>query len=161
MPLQRRLKLMTFGEDTMGSDTAVKVAFASSDRRHVDQHFGAAECFVIHAVDPTRSSVVEIIQFGPLSMDGNEDKLAAKIAALDGCVAVYCQAVGASAVNQLRSAGVQPMKVPPGAQLSELIKALQADLGAGPSAWLARAIESQRPQDGSRFDAMEAEGWSE
>lgn len=161
MTMNRRLKIITFGVDAMGSDTAVKVAFASSDRRYVDQHFGAAECFVVHAVDPRQSSVVEVIQFGPLSMDGNEDKLAAKIAALDGCVAVYCQAVGASAVNQLRAAGIQPMKVPPGIRVSELIGALQTELSAGPSAWLARAIEGQRHQDGARFDAMEAEGWSE
>lgn len=145
----------------MGLEPAVKVAFASSDRRYVDQHFGAAECFVVHAVDPRQSTLVEVVQFGPLSRDGNEDKLAAKIAALEGCVAVYCQAVGASAVNQLRAAGVQPMKVSPGARIAELIDALQGELRAGPSAWLARAIEGRQPQDGGRFDVMEAEGWRE
>lgn len=145
----------------MGSETAVKVAFASSDMRQVDQHFGAAESFAIYAVGQDRATLVEAIQFGQLDMDGNEDKLAAKIAALDGCVAVYCQAVGASAVNQLRAKGVQPIKVSPAAAVSDLIQALQCELREGPSAWLARALEARQPASAARFDAMESEGWSE
>jgi nitrogen fixation protein NifX len=161
MTLERRLKILRFEGDSTGPETPLRVAFASSDRRHVDQHFGAAESFVVHGVGPAHSSVIEVIQFGPLRMDGNEDKLAAKIAALEGCLAVYCQAVGASAVNQLRAAGIQPVKVSPGAAIPELIEGLQEDLRVGPSAWLARALEGRRPRHGDRFDLMEAEGWSE
>jgi nitrogen fixation protein NifX len=161
MTIERRLKVLTCGADAMQTDTAVRVAFATGDMRHVDQHFGAAESFAVYAVDPERSTLIEATQFGALAMDGNEDKLAAKIAALDGCIAVYSQAVGASAINQLRAQGIQPVKVAPGAPVTELIAALQAELKAGPSAWLAWAIEQHQPRDGRRFDDMEAEGWSE
>jgi nitrogen fixation protein NifX len=161
MTIERRLRVLNCGEDAMQTDTAVRVAFATSDMRHVDQHFGAAESFAIYAVDPQRSSLVEAVEFGALAMDGNEDKLAAKITALAGCIAVYCQAVGASAINQLLAQGVQPVKVGPGTPVTELIAALQGELRAGPSAWLARAIEQQQPRDGRRFDAMEADGWGE
>ncbi len=161
MTLERRLKVMNFGADTMGSETAVRVAFATGDMRHVDQHFGAAESFAIYAIDPERSRLEEVTQFGRLDMDGNEDKLSAKIAALAGCIAVYCQAVGASAVNQLRAQGVQPIKVTAGTPIADLIGALQEELRAGPSAWLARALEARQPRDGQRFDAMESDGWSE
>jgi nitrogen fixation protein NifX len=161
MTVQRRLKVVTSGADAMGIEQAIKVAFASSDMRHVDQHFGAAEAFVVHAVDREQASLLEVVQFGRLDMDGNEDKLAAKIAALDGCVAVYCQAVGASAVNQLRAKDIHPVKVPPGTEVAGLIDSLQCELREGPSAWLARAILAQRPQSAERFDAMESEGWSE
>jgi nitrogen fixation protein NifX len=145
----------------MAVDSAVRVAFASTDMRHVDQHFGAAEAFAIYTVDPERHAMAELIQFGEVSMDGNEDKLSAKIAALCGCAAVYCQAVGASAVNQLRAAGIQPIKVSAGTPVAELVAGLQEELRAGPSTWLARAIEGRGSRDGGRFDAMEAEGWSE
>lgn len=161
MTVERRLKVMNFGADAMGSETAVKVAFATGDMRHVDQHFGAAESFAIYAIDPQRSSLLEVTQFGRLAMDGAEDKLAAKIAALADCIAVYCQAVGASAVNQLRAKGVQPIKVAAGTPVADLIAALQEELRAGPSAWLARALEARQPRDGQRFDTMESEGWSE
>lgn len=161
MTIERRLRVLTSGADAMQTNTAVKVAFATSDMRQVDQHFGAAESFAIYAVDPDQASLVEATQFGSLAMDGNEDKLATKIAALAGCIAVYCQAVGASAINQLLAQGIQPVKVGPGTPVTELIVALQEELRAGPSAWLARAIDNQQPKDGRRFDAMEAEGWGE
>lgn len=141
--------------------TAVKVAFATSDLKQVDQHFGAAESFAIYAIDPEQASLIEVVQFGQLDRDGNEDKLAAKIDALKGCIAIYCQAIGASAVNQLRPKGIQPVKVSAGTPLTQAICGLQTEMRDGPSAWLARAIESQQPGHDQRFDAMEAEGWSE
>jgi nitrogen fixation protein NifX len=94
-------------------------------------------------------------------MDGNEDKLGAKIEALDGCIAVYCQAVGASAIGKLRAQGVQPIKVAPETLISSLLQGLKRELQDGPSAWLQRAIDQQNPRSASRFDAMAAEGWDE
>ena len=140
---------------------ALKVAFATSDMKHVDQHFGAAQSFAIYAVDMDQVCMVEASEFGRLDMDGNEDKLAAKIAALDGCVAVYSQAVGASAIGQLKAKGVQPVKVSPGAEISDLLESLQDELRQGPSSWLAKAIAATMPVDPARFDEMEAEGWEE
>jgi nitrogen fixation protein NifX len=91
----------------------------------------------------------------------NEDKLAAKIAVLEECIAVYSQAVGASAINQLKAKGIQPVKVSPGAVISDLLESLQDELRQGSGSWLAKAIVSSQPADPSRFDAMEAEGWEE
>jgi nitrogen fixation protein NifX len=162
MTLQRRLKIVA-DDDTAQNRATVKVAFASADATHVDQHFGAAEGFVIYRVDAQHSVLLEAAQFGRLDMDGNEDKLAAKIDTLADCVAVYCQAVGASAISQLKTRGIQPMKVAPGTPISGLLRALRQELRDGPSAWLARAIERRAPapQRVDRFAAMEAEGWSE
>jgi nitrogen fixation protein NifX len=161
MALQRRLKVLQSGTEDNWMDTAVKVAFASTDLKQVDQHFGAAEAFAIYAVDMERTELLEVVQFGALSMDGNEDKLVSKIAALEGCIAVYAQAVGASAVGQLKSRGIQPVKVTPGAAVCDLLESLQEQLREGPGAWLARAIEAQKPADPGRFHDMEAEGWEE
>ncbi len=141
--------------------TAVKVAFATSDMIQVDQHFGAAESFAVYALDPEWARLVEAVQFGQGALDGNEGKLAAKISALGDCIAVYCQAVGASAVNQLRAKGIQAVKVSSGSEIPGLIEALQEELRAGPSAWLARAIELQKPRNSRRFEDMEQEGWVE
>jgi nitrogen fixation protein NifX len=149
------------GEEAIDMETAVKVAFATGDMKHVDQHFGAAESFAVYALDPERATLVEAVQFGQLDMDGNEDKLPAKIGALDGCIAVYCQAVGGSAINQLRAKGVQAVKVSPGSTIKDLIESLQDELRQGPRAWLARAIEQQKPRGSARFEEMEQEGWLE
>ena len=154
---------MVRGQDTEDNfmATAIKVAFASTDMEHIDQHFGAAESFAIFAVTPDEVQLIEATQFGKLEMDGNEDKLDAKIKVLDGCVAVYSQAVGASAVAKLKAANIQPVKVSAGADIRELLNALQDELRQGPSAWLAQAIKRMQGVTSQRFDAMEAEGWDE
>jgi nitrogen fixation protein NifX len=140
---------------------SLRVAFASSDRVCVDQHFGAASAFAIHAIDADSSALVEVAQFTETAMDGHEGKLAAKIDLLAGCGAVYCQAVGASAVQQLLTKGIQPIKVPEGTSIDVLIGVLQQELRAGPAGWLAKALARDRARDERRFDAMADEGWQE
>ena len=140
---------------------SLRVAFASSDRVFVDQHFGAASAFAIHSVDADSSVLVEVAEFIETAMDGHDGKLAAKIELLAGCAAVYCQAVGASAVQQLLAKGIQPIKVPDGTTIDALIGVLQQELRAGPSGWLAKALARGGPRDADRFAAMEEEGWQE
>jgi nitrogen fixation protein NifX len=159
MAVERRMRVVQDSE--ADTDCSVKVAFATSDMRHVDQHFGAAQSFALYAVDPTQTTLLEATQFGKLAQDGNEDKLAVKIAMLQGCAAVFCQAVGASAVRQLLAGGVQPVKVSEGADIKDLLESLQQQMREGPSAWLAQAIQRQSAPDMTRFDAMESEGWEE
>lgn len=162
MALKRRLKILDCDTDnkTM-EDSALKVAFASTDMKSVNQHFGSAESFVIYAIDPEQTKMLEVAQFGDLAQDGNEDKLIVKMKSLEGCIAVYSQAVGASAVRQLKAIGIQPVKVSAGVEIEDLLESLQEELRSGPGTWLARAIESQRPEDPNKFDEMEAEGWDE
>lgn len=163
MTLERRLKLVKPGDQMPPPQPGPRltVAFASADMRHVDQHFGAAEAFVIHALDADAVEMVEVAQFGRLDMDGNEDKLGAKIEALADCHIVYCQAIGASAIAKLRGAGIQPIKVTPGTSVKGLLRDLQRELRDGPSSWLHRAMALRAPRDADRFDAMAVEGWSE
>jgi nitrogen fixation protein NifX len=141
--------------------TALKVAFASTDMTTVNQHFGSAKAFAVYGVDREHAQLVEVAQFGDLEQDGNEDKLASKIQLLDGCAAVYCQAVGASAIKQLLAAGVQPVKVHEGSQIKDLLADLQTEINAGPSSWLAKAINKQKAVDPDRFNQMVDEGWQE
>ncbi|MES9938995.1 MAG: NifB/NifX family molybdenum-iron cluster-binding protein [Candidatus Thiodiazotropha sp. 6PLUC2] len=161
MSITRRLQLVGCTTEDGWMATALKVAFATSDMKRVDQHFGAAQSFAIYALDQEKVCFVEAVEFGMLDMDGNEDKLVAKINALEGCIAVYSQAVGASAINQLKLKGIQPVKISPGASIASLLEALQQELRDGPGSWLARAIKSTAPVDPSRFDDMEQEGWEE
>ena len=142
--------------------TTLRIAFASSDRKHVDQHFGAALAFAIYAVSAESAHLDEVAVFSPQAMDGNEDKLAPKIALLEGCAAMYCQAVGASAMQQLIARGIHPLKVEQGASISEIVSQLRQELREEPCGWLAKAIlRIQQPRDDKRFDAMADEGWQE
>ncbi|MBL1265707.1 nitrogen fixation protein NifX [Methylomicrobium sp. RS1] len=142
-------------------ETAIKVAFATTDMVHVNQHFGSAKSFALYAVDPERTELLEAAEFGNLSQDGNEDKLSVKIQLLDGCAAVYCQAIGASAIKQIVAQGIQPIKVHEGSVIKDLLADLQAEMKSGPSAWLAKAINQSKGPAPERFDAMAEEGWDE
>ena len=139
---------------------SVKIAFASADRKTVDQHFGAAEAFVIYELSEEDARLVEAVEFhdSDTAMDGHEGKLASKISLLDGCAAVYCNAVGASAIKQLVAAGIQPMKVPEGMLVDELLCGLNQAMLTEPPAWMVKYL---KPRDASRFDAIDEEGWEE
>lgn len=159
MVLERRMRVM----DDNDADQALglRIAFATTNMETVNQHFGSAQQFALYHVDPERAILLEVAEFGKLSQDGNEDKLEAKLDMLKGCAAVYCQAVGSSAVRQLMTLGIQPIKVVEGAVIADLLESLQDEMRQGPSAWLAKAIAMQQGPDMARFDDMEAEGWDE
>jgi nitrogen fixation protein NifX len=142
-------------------ETALKIAFATTDMETVNQHFGSAKSFAIYAVDMDDAQLLEAAQFGELQQDGNEDKLSVKIELLNGCAAVYCQAVGGSAINQLIAKNIQPVKVHEGGRIKDLIVDLQNEMKAGPSSWLAKAINQHKTPDPDRFKRMEEEGWDE
>lgn len=155
----RRLTLV----DTLRGETfmerALKVAFATCDQKAINQHFGSTESFAIYHVTCDDAVLSEVIAFEKAARDGNEDKLAARIEALAGCAAVYCRAVGASAIAQLKKEGVQPLKVTPGTAIKAQIALLQEELRGEPALWVLRALSGDKPA--TRFDDMDAEGWIE
>lgn len=137
----------------------LKVAFASDDRVAVNQHFGAARGFAIYALDLDRAKLVEVAEFAAEAMDGNEDKLSVKIAALQGCAAVYCLAVGGSAARQLLASGIQPVRLDDEAAIEPLLTQLRAAIRDGGVPWLDKLLK--RDADAARFERMAAEGWQE
>ncbi|QIK38575.1 nitrogen fixation protein NifX [Caldichromatium japonicum] len=137
----------------------LKVAFATADRMRVDQHFGAAAGFAIYQLDGERAQLVELAEFPEESMDGNEGKLAAKIAALEGCAAVYCLAVGGSAVRQLLAVGIQPLRLDAPEPIDALLAKLRTAMRAGGVPWIDKALK--KTADGDCFARMAAEGWQE
>ena len=47
-------------------ETALKIAFATTDMETVNQHFGSAKSFAIYAVDMEDAQLLEAAQFGEL-----------------------------------------------------------------------------------------------
>ncbi len=165
MSLKRRLSIVDPASDQPANkdsiETELKLAFATTDMETVNQHFGSASYFSIYAFDQNKIRLFEVIQFGDMEQDGNEDKLLAKLDALEDCIAVYSQAIGASAIAQLKARNIQPVKVSTGTSIIRIIEALQKELHTGSGIWLARAMQKQKASNPARFDDMEAEGWNE
>lgn len=135
----------------------VKIAFATSDRRAVDQHFGAAEAFAIYEVGETETRLVEVAEFIETAMDGHDGKLAAKVELLGDCAAVYCNAAGASAIQQLLAKSIQPMRVDEGSPIDLLLSGLQQNMVNEPPLWLVKHL---RKQPGEKSFAEDDE-WQE
>lgn len=141
----------------------LRVAFASTDRLRVNQHFGAAEGFAIYEVAPGRATLVGVAEFADpaeQAMDGNENKLAAKVDFLAGCAAVYVMAIGASAIKLLTAKGIQPIRVNEVDALEDLLHDISTAMSEGGVAWIERAVAAQaRAAAGDRFSGMAEEGW--
>ncbi len=114
---------------------------------------------MLYSIDAERTRLSGVLEFAPESMDGNENKLAEKIAALTGCAAVYCLAVGGSAVRQLLAAGIQPMRLADTESIEPILHSLRDSIRNGGVAWIDKIIH--RNADESRFDRMAEEGWQE
>jgi len=141
-------------------EAVIKVAFASTDRTRVNQHFGAAEGFAVYEVTPDKATLVGVAEFAEEAMDGNEDKLTAKVDFLAGCAAVYVMAIGASAIKKLMAAGVQPIRINEVDAIDDLLAEISKAMTEGGVAWIDRAIAAQtKAKDEDRFASMEEEGW--
>ena len=150
----RHLRLIKPSEE---AEMKVKIAFATSDRRAVNQHFGAAESFAVYELSENETRMIEVVEFIETAMDGHEGKLAAKVELLGDCTAVYCNAVGASAIQQLLAKGIQPMRVDEGTLIDELLCGLQKNLVNDPPVWLVKHFKKQSSVN--RF--TEDEEWQE
>ena len=137
----------------------IKVAFATTDRARVNQHFGAAEAFAIYEVTPDKATLVGVAEFAEEAMDGNEDKLIAKVDFLEGCAAVYVMAVGASAIKKLMAKGIQPIRTAEVDAVEELLGEISKSMTEGGVAWVDRAMAAQAKKTEDRFANMEEEGW--
>jgi len=130
----------------------MRLAFASNDGRIVDEHFGAAARFHVFALDPDGPRHCAIISCA--TGEGHDSgRLADHINALKECRAVLCTAIGQGALRQLRAAGVDAVRVPEGASVSELLADwLSGKLGLGPK---------NTDESTARFDKFLNEGWDE
>jgi nitrogen fixation protein NifX len=141
-------------------EAVLRVAFASTDRSRVNQHFGAAEGFVVYEVTPQQATLVGVAEFAEEAMDGNEDKLTAKVDFLAGCAAVYVMAIGASAIKKLMAKGIQPIRVAEVDAIDDLLAEISKAMGEGGVAWIDRAVAAQgKARSDDRFAEMAAEGW--
>lgn len=162
--MQRQLRVLDTASETSGdsvNERTARVAFATSDLKKVDQHFGSSERFAIYALGPEQATLLEVAEFGRLKQDGNENKLLEKFVLLDGCVAVYCLAVGPSAVRQLVGLGIQPVRLAERTPIAKIIDDIQNELRKDGNSWIARAMARAESRSAQRFEQMEEEGWEE
>ncbi|WP_157271475.1 nitrogen fixation protein NifX [Azohydromonas aeria] len=133
----------------------MKVAFATQDQQRVDAHFGWAKHLAVYEVAADACSFVEDFAFGDnLAEDGDEDKLAPKLAAIHDVAIVYVAAIGGSAAARVVASGIHPVKVTGPEPIQEILQKLQAVLQGTPPPWLRKALLKGQAK---RFDFDEEE----
>ena len=136
----------------------LRIAFASSDKKTVNLHFGGAESLMLYDVSPGHADLVGFAEFpkaeavgetGRTGLTGTvHDKVIPKLDYIQGCAAVYAASIGASSIRRLMELGVQPIIVDTGHDIVDLLNEVSLALAQGGLAWVdrAKAKAAQLPQ---------------
>jgi nitrogen fixation protein NifX len=125
----------------------MKIAFTTSDRVHINAHFGWAREIDVYEISDEGYQFLETLKFeGDLKEDGNEDKITPKLEALNDCTIVYVTAIGGSAAARLIKKGVTPVKAKSEEEeISEVLNKLVTTLKGNPPPWLRKALRQTTP----------------
>ncbi len=132
----------------------MKIAFTTSDRVHINSHFGSAKEIDVYEISDNGYQFLETLTFaGELKEDGNEDKITPKLDALVDCTIVYVVAIGGSAAARLIKKGVTPVKAKSEEEeIAEVLTKLVKTLKGNPPPWLRKALQ---PKTSSFLDEVE------
>jgi nitrogen fixation protein NifX len=119
----------------------MKIAFATEDLIRVDAHFGWAKNIAVYDVTPENIHFVTTFEFtGNLQEDGNEDKLGAKLKAIEDCAILYVAAIGGSGAARVVARNIHPIKVSEPEAIDGILRRLQKVLSGTPPPWLRKAL---------------------
>lgn len=104
----RKLSLV---KDEILENISLRIAFATKDKETVNQHFGTSFMFALYELTEKNWQLIEIMEYANTAKGHNQQRLHNRIDALIGCQAVYCNAIGSSAIKQLLDKNIQPVKV--------------------------------------------------
>lgn len=124
---------------------AMKVAFASSDKVNINEHFGMAPNFVIWEIEPDDARLSGVVQVAATG-DDEEDKIAARLAALTDCAIVYVTQIGGPAAARLVANKIHPLKSKEPETIATAVEKLQEVLRNNPPPWMKKAmLKGERP----------------
>lgn len=123
----------------------MKIAFTTSDRLHINAHFGWAKEIDVYEISDSGYQFLETLTFdGELKQDGNEDKVTPKLDALADCTIVYVAAIGGSAAARLIKKGVTPVKAKSEEEeIADILNKLVQTLKGNPPPWLRKALQQK------------------
>ena len=118
----------------------MKVAFASTDKIHVDEHFGQAKEFYLWEIGPEKAEFSGVLQVN--EGDGDvDDRIEARSAALADCALVYVGQIGGPAAARLVAKKIHPLKSKTAEPITEIVEKLQQVLQTNPPPWLRKAMQ--------------------
>lgn len=126
----------------------MKIAFATQDLQRVDAHFGWAKNLAVYDMTPKGYGFVETFTFdGELKEDGDEDKLAPKLAAIHDCAILYVAAIGGSGAARVVANKIHPVKVTQAEPILDILDRLQQVVSGTPPPWLRKALQKGQERE--------------
>lgn len=118
----------------------IKIAIASTDNVHVNQHFGWCETFYVYAIDAEGYHLVETVDASQKHEEEIE-KLVYKISCIEGCDIVYVTQIGPKAANMVQKVGIYPMRAASEEESIEtVLQSLQKMIARNAPLWLKRIL---------------------
>ena len=120
------------------------IAFASTEGKAVDQHFGWSKKFYLYEVDEYTSKFLDEIDSSE-EPEEEKAKLNYKIGTIEDADIMYCTQIGPTASKMVQSAGIHPVRVQEGEVIEDAIVHLQEMLNSGnPPMWLLRIFHKAK-----------------
>lgn len=117
----------------------MKVAFASTDKVHIDEHFGKAREFCLWEINAENAEFAGVLQVDEGTGDA-DDRIEARSSALADCALVYVGQIGGPAAARLVAKKVHPLRSKTAEPISEVVEKLQQVLQGDPPPWLKKAM---------------------
>jgi nitrogen fixation protein NifX len=118
----------------------MKIAFASKDGIHINQHFGWCEKFYQYEVLKKNFALIKELDASQEFSD-EVDKLSYKIETLEDSDMVYVSQIGPKASTMVQQAGIYPVKASDESKtIEETIASLQQMMVDNPPIWLQRIL---------------------
>ena len=118
----------------------IKIAFASKDNIHINQHFGWCEKFYLYSVDGDNYTFEEEID-SSLKKDEEVEKLLYKLECIETCDIIYVSQIGPKAANMVQAAGIYPLRSKnEDEKIEDSLKSIQKMINTNAPLWLKRIL---------------------
>jgi len=128
----------------------MKIAFATTDGKRVDEHFGRAGMFAVYEMRADGYDLLEIRRFAEgrdeeiAGTKGagrlHDDKVEAKVERLSDCSIIYLTEIGGPSAARLVRRGIMPVKVKEPVTIEESLTRLTETMRTSPPPWLKKAM---------------------
>jgi nitrogen fixation protein NifX len=124
----------------------MKVAFASTDKEHINQHFGWSKKFQLFEIDKENYSFLHEIDS---SEEPEEEvaKLNYKIETIKEADIMYCTQIGPKASQMVQAAKIYPVRAVENEDILMAISKIQDLLNGNPPPWLLRIYHNSQQKE--------------
>jgi len=134
----------------------LNIAFATSNERDLDEHFGSCQQFIIYRLSLENKEHINTIKF--TAYEGhNQQKISDRLTVLEDCFAVYCLACGNPVRKLLLEQGTRVVIHPHIESIDKILSKVQANWPGKIALRQARQINKK--QDDDYFNKLADSEW--